>query len=96
VGLKSCVPGSMIRNGAAAIVRATKNSPVLKGGKRGMGGPHHGTHEEQVPGNVPLEIGVGLALGIGAGIFVRNWTQVPSLAHLSPSCIDRCGVNRHN
>mmetsp|Transcript_8327 Transcript_8327/g.19465 ORF Transcript_8327/g.19465 Transcript_8327/m.19465 type:complete len:96 (-) Transcript_8327:205-492(-) len=75
VGLKSCVPGSMIRNGAAAIVRATKNSPVLKGGKRGMGGPHHGTHEEQVPGNVPLEIGVGLALGIGAGIFVRNWTQ---------------------
>jgi hypothetical protein len=40
-----------------------------------MGGPHHGTHEEQVPGNVPLEIGVALAVGIGAGIYVRNWTM---------------------
>mmetsp|Transcript_12080 Transcript_12080/g.31335 ORF Transcript_12080/g.31335 Transcript_12080/m.31335 type:complete len:89 (+) Transcript_12080:3-269(+) len=67
--------GQMIRNGAAAVARAVKNSPVLKGGKRGMGGPHHGTHEEQVPGNVPLEIGIGLAIGIGSGIWFRNWTQ---------------------
>jgi len=65
---------------------AGRTAKHFKGQKRQMGGHS----EEKIPGNVPMEVGLSLAIGIAGGIYVRNWLNndikswAPSAAGATP------------